>query len=338
MTMIQIGRSITTVGDPLQKIEIEQLFHTIKNPQPALQNKIKQLRIVRNIDVKQYTVLKKQLPYFVCAIFNPNVRRTENFAYCDCFVIDIDHISEKGFEMQSLRQKIESDSRTMLSFVSPGEDGLKVVFRLAERCYDTGIFTAFYKSFLTRFSQQYSLQQIVDLRTCDVTRACFVSFDPNVFYNPQADPVDINAFIDTENTYEILRAKKSVENECKQQQQQNITDEKQDVDAEVIGKIKTILFKAPKPMEKPPVYVPEQLNDIMTDLQVFLLDAGLTIDEIRNISYGKKIKTTIGRKQAEVNLFYGKRGFSVVQSPRTGTSPEMNELLAELVQAFLRTL
>jgi hypothetical protein len=336
--MIQVGRSITTVGDPLRKMEVEQLFQVIKSPSPELQNKIRQLRIVRNIDAKQYAALKKQLPYFVCGIFNPNIRRTENFAYCDCFVIDIDHISEKGLNVQSLRQKIENDSRTLLSFVSPGEDGIKVLFRLAERCYDAGIFTAFYKSFLTDFSRQYGLQQVADLRTSDVTRACFVSFDPNAFYNPNATPIEIHAFIDVNNTFETLQAKKSIENELKKQQRQpEPLGEKSDVDDDVIGKIKAILFKVPKPIEKPPAYVPEQLNEIMTDLQVFLLDAGVVINEIRSISYGKKIQASIAHKQAEVNLFYGKRGFSVVQSPRTGTSAEMNQLLADLVQAFIQS-
>ncbi len=336
--MIQVGRSITTVGDPLRKMEVEQLFQVIKSPRPELQNKIRQLRIVRNIDAKQYAALKKQLPYFVCGIFNPNIRRTENFAYCDCFVVDIDHVSEKGLDLQSLRQKIENDSRTMLSFVSPGEDGLKVLFCLANRCYDAGVFTAFYKSFLTVFSQQYGLQQVVDLRTSDVTRACFISFDPNAFYNPNATPIDTHAFIDVNNTFETLQAKKSIENELKNQQRQSEPSlEKTDVEDDVISRIKTILFKAPKPIDKPPAYVPEQLNEIMTDLQAFLIDAGVVVNEIRNISYGKKIQASIGRKQAEVNLFYGKRGFSVVQSPRTGTSAEMNQLLAELVVAFIQS-
>lgn len=36
-------------------------------------------------------------------------------------------------------------------------------------------------------------------------------------------------------------------------------------------------------------------------------------------------------KQAEINLFFGKKGFSVVQSPRTGTNAELNQLMADLI-------
>lgn len=110
-----------------------------------------------------------------------------------------------------------------------------------------------------------------------------------------------------------------------------------DVDADVVLKIKSILKTSPSKAQKTEVYVPEQLNDIIDELQVYVINAGVIMKEIINISYGKKIKATIGLKEAEVNLFYGKRGFSVVQSPRTGTSKEMNELLSELINAFLRT-
>ena len=82
--------------------------------------------------------------------------------------------------------------------------------------------------------------------------------------------------------------------------------------------------------------MPEQLNDIMDELASFITQTGMVIKEVINISYGKKIKTVVGVKEAEVNLFHGKKGFSVVQSPKTGTTPEMNQMLADLIQVFLQ--
>lgn len=334
--MMQAGNSITTPGDPLQKISVEQLFHSLKNPKPEIINKIRQLRIVRNIDLKQYTQLKKQLPYFVCGIFNPNIRRIENFAFCEYFVIDIDHITEKGFDIVSLREKLEADSRLLLSFVSPGEDGLKLLFRLSDRCYDAGIFSLFYKAFLNDFSGKYGLEQVADTRTSDVSRACFISYDPNVYFNPDADKIDLNAYIDTENSFELFKEKK----ELSKSDKKNITDAqsfREDVDNDVVLKIKSILQTSPPKPQKPEAYVPEQLNEIINDLQKYITETGVIVKDIVNISYGKKIRAVIGLKEAEVNLFYGKRGFSVVQSPRTGTSKEMNELLSGLIDSFLQT-
>lgn len=332
--MIQVGNNITSQGDTLHKINIDYLFHSIKQPKPIIQNKIGQLRVIKSINPKQYSQLKRKLPYFVCGIFNPNIRRTENFAYTSYFIIDIDHVSEKGIDLNSLRNKIESDSRVLLSFISPSEDGLKVMFKLNDRCYDSGIYTIFYKLFLSTFSDRYKLDQIADSRTSDVTRACFISFDPYVYYNPKADTINLKTIVDSENSYKALQEIKDVEK--KEKVRINITDqEKVDVDNDVIQQIKTILRNTPRSMEKQPAYVPEQLNEIITDLEAYIIQTGVVVKEIKNISYGKKIKVKIGLKEAEVNLFYGKRGFSVVQSPRTGTTPEMNQMLSDLVQSFL---
>ncbi len=337
--MLQAGRNITIAGDPLQKVQIEYLYHAIKNPKPDVANRIKQLRIVKNIDTKQYAILKKQLPYMVCGIFNPAVRRTENFAYAAYFMLDIDHIAEKGLEIKTLRERVEADSRVMLSFLSPSEDGLKLLFRLNERCYDAGVFSLFYKLFATDFSKQYALDQVIDTRTSDVTRACFISYDENAHYNPLADAVDINAYVNTLNPHEMFWEKKQMEKAEKEQQALKDKEKppKTDVDSEVVQRIKEILLKTPPRVEKPPAYVPEQLNEIIGELSKYICQTGVEIKEIINISYGKKIRAKVGLKEAEINLFYGKRGFSVVQSPRTGTSAEMNQMLADLVESFLVT-
>ena len=306
--MIQAGNSIKTFGDSLQKISVDYLYNSIKNPKPEIINKIRQLRIIKNIDQKQYRQLKVQLPYFVCGMFNPNIRRIENFAYSEYFVVDIDHISEKGLEIGVLRKKLESDNQILMSFLSPGEDGLKLLFRLSKRCYDANIFTIFYKAFLTDFSNRYYLEQVVDSRTCDVSRACFISYDPDVYFNPKADNVNLDLFFDTENSFNFFNEKKVINENLRKisSYEQPI---KEDVDSDIVLKIKSILQSShPKPHKKE-VYVPERLNEIIDELQSYITETGVVIKDIINISYGKKIKALVGVKEAEVNLFMEKEGF-----------------------------
>ena len=116
--MIQAGRDITAMEDRLQKITIEQLYHSIQYPKPDILNQIRYLRIVRNIDKNQYSLLKKKLPYFVCGIFNPNIRRLQNFAYTEYFLFDIDHISEKGLDLNTLKNELKKNENVLLCFVS----------------------------------------------------------------------------------------------------------------------------------------------------------------------------------------------------------------------------
>jgi tetratricopeptide (TPR) repeat protein len=83
------------------------------------------------------------------------------------------------------------------------------------------------------------------------------------------------------------------------------------------------------------VYVPEQLEQILEKLTEYIAEAGVKIDEVSNIHYGKKIKLRAGVLQAEINLFFGKKGFSVVKSPRQGTSEQLNELMTAYIRAFI---
>ncbi len=146
----------------------------------------------------------------------------------------------------------------------------------------------------------------------------------------------MKVYIDTENSFDLFKEKKEL-SETNKKLALDSQPARDDVDGDVVLKIKSILQTTPPKPQKPEVYVPEQLNDIIDELQGYITETGIVLKGIVNISYGKKIKAVIGLKEAEVNLFYGKKGFTVVQSPRTGTSKEMNELLSGLIDSFLQT-
>lgn len=333
--MISIGKNITSSADMLQKVPVKYVYDCLRNPRPEIKSAIRQLRIIREIDSKQYSALKRQLPYIVCGMFNPPYRKNENFAYTEYFIIDVDHLSEKGLSVEETRRRLEKDQRVVLSFVSPGEDGLKLCFRLKERCYDSGLYTLFYKAFLSSFGGQYGLQQVVDGKTCDVSRACFLSEDAMSYYNPGAETVDLSAYVDLNNPFSMFEQKR-MQDKFQGEQTANERKEKvpSDPDKEAMDRIKQMLYPKAK-KQKPEVFVPHELDDVMLLLQPYVEQTGVTVTEVINIQYGKKIRFKMGMKQAEVNLFFGKRGFSVVQSPRTGTNAELNSLMAYLVLDFI---
>lgn len=337
--MINAGTNIRATDDMLQKVKAEYLFHSIRNPRPEIVSQVRQLRILREIDPSQYVVQKRSLPYVVCGMFNPPYRRTENFAYTEYFMVDIDHIAGKGMNVADLRRKIESDARVVMSFLSPGEDGLKVLFRLKERCCDSGLYTIFYKAFVSSFSRLHCIEQVVDARTSDVTRACFISIDPEVYYNPNAERVDLHSFVDLSNTFDLFEQKR--ENERAQKQVKGDTLEERlpiDPGDDTMKRIKSILNPhAVQRQEKKAVFVPEILEDIMCDLKNYMEQTGAVVSSIINIQYGKQIMVKVGIKMAEVNVFYGKHGFRVVRSTKSGTDTEVTEAIAQLVETFIDT-
>lgn len=334
--MIQTGQNITKADDALTKVQTDYLFHQIQSPKQEILSKIRQLRIIKSIDIKQFTLLKKQLPYVVCGIFNPPFRRTENFGYIESFIVDLDHFSGNNKDLAIARKEIEQDPRTLLSFISPSEDGLKLMFRLKEKCYDAGKYSLFYKCFIRSFALQYHLDQLIDARTSDVTRACFVSYDEAVYYNEVAEPIDMSQYLDFENPASISEIKAELEHIEKDKQKEEIKEKGPvDPDNESMLFIRSKLNPKLKKLDERPVFVPIILNDIMEDLQVYMTDLSFTLLEVKDIQYGKKLRFSLGNKQSEINLFYGKRGFSVVQSPKTGTSFELNQLSADCISNYL---
>ena len=55
------------------------------------------------------------------------------------------------------------------------------------------LYSLFYKKFVKSFSEQYDLQQVVDAKTSDVSRACFLSHDKDAFYNENKGELSCDA-------------------------------------------------------------------------------------------------------------------------------------------------
>ena len=84
--MISVGANITNNTVALQKVTVKYVFDSIRNPRPAIASQIRQLRIIRELDGKQYAQLKRQLPYFVCPCSvlpteRPTISLTRNISF-----------------------------------------------------------------------------------------------------------------------------------------------------------------------------------------------------------------------------------------------------------------
>lgn len=332
--MIQAGTYITQHNDPLKKVKVAYVFGAIKNAKPQIQAQIRQLRQVRQLNPQSYSVLKRKLPYLVCGMFNPPLRRKENFSRIQYFMLDIDHVHEKQLTIENLMQYFKEDQRIVLGFVSPGGDGIKLLFKLDDYCYDMGKYTAFYKVFAMDFAKQYGIDQVIDSKTCDVTRACFISYDPEAFYNPEANNVKINAYLNFDDTLLVSEALRKAEKESQNSLNKlpKPPNEKEKIPADIFDQIKQKLNPRIQRNTEKNIFVPEQLEAIIQHVEEKLLAFDFKIEYVKNIHYGKKVSVWYADSKAEINLFYGKRGFSVVESPKKGTHAELNTLAVRVIQ------
>lgn len=335
--MLMQGTSLTTAADPLKATDIVSLWKNITQPDDAFTATIARLRALKSIDQHQYSAQKRTLPYFVAGVFNPAIRKKEHFAFINHFILDIDHLSSKDVDPLQLRHQLQSDERVCLCFTSPGGDGLKLVFRLQERCYDAGLYAIFYRAFAHQFSEQYHLDQVLDFRTNDVTRACFLSFDPLAYHNPFATPVVLEEFVDTANVQETLVFDQNLQTSTPSTPATVPEKLPIDPDSETLERIKVQLKQRRaliQATQQYPIVVPEMLEEVIAEVTKLIQEASIEVTNIENIQYGKKIKVKLGIRLGEVNLFYGRRGFSVVPTPKRGCSPDLNEAVTDLLKAY----
>lgn len=335
--MLQFGRKITSPGDPLQDIAVDQLFRGIVRPKQAFRDQIEQLRMVRSLDERQYREMKKQLPYFVCGVFHPKVRRKENFASIRYFIFDLDHLAEAKLEVRVLQKRLQEEAQeVLLCFASPSADGLKLMFRLEQPCKDAALFSGFYKVFAHRFAEKWGLMEVMDFKTSDVTRACFMSVDEGAFFRPEATPVAIRDFITDLDYGKAEKDIKEVEKSIKEQARPAAR--KDDLSDDILLRIKQKLNPNYRQPKKKEYYVPPEVDDAMGVLSERLMELEMQLVKSEPISFGRKVRIKAAQYWAEINVFYGKRGFKVVMTTKSGSNPDLAKLAAQAMQEVLEEL
>lgn len=335
-----IGFKITQPDDPLTKTTAEHIFRQIKNPDQKILQTIEHLRNLKTIDEKSYKNFKKNLPYFVCGNFHPPFRKKENFASILYFIADFDNLHSSSLIPDTLKNKMAVDNRVVAAFVSPGSDGLKVVFKFSEPCKDAGAYKLIYSNFLHHFAAEYQLLQHLDKVTHDVTRATFLSYDPHILINPNPVAIDPQPFLSIHTGPFFLPT-----NNNKQPQQENYpevipekTPASADPDEQTLSYIKNLLRdKKNSPPEK--IITPsENVKNIIPKLEQFLIEIQCKLTTRKTIHYGEQITITNGKSVMEFNIFYGKKGYNVVVNPRSGTNHALAAEFKNLIYQAIITL
>lgn len=337
--MIRLGRHVTQPGDQLTDVSIEKLHKALLNSTGEVAALQRRLQAIRAMDPGQYRKLKVSLPYLVCAQFHPKARKKENFLFTERFLIDIDHLSEHGLDMQQLRDKFCADPRVELMFSSPSGDGLKILFRINPKITDPAYYVLFYKAFCLSLEKQYHLGAALDHKTHDVSRCCFVSYDPLAYFNPEAIPIEAEEVMPKDSFLamdQVEKEAKALQLEFRQQIQENspIQQEStaQELPDEVLNFIKEKIGQKVKKKQGNPMVQPEELEEIMTMLNEYLGEINAQIETVKPIPYGRQLKIRSGKIWAEVNIFSGKRGVSIVGTTKTGSNREFCATLTDFLK------
>lgn len=314
---IYYGDNIQQSEALLQPVEADEIAGRIRGD-ASLRDDIERMRRVKAIDQKAYGRLKVRLPYFCCSRFTGNRRRAEFFEGAMAFVVDIDGCGGSAEELKVWKQRIKADERVWWLFDSPGGDGLKVVLRLASLCGGAKPFSDFYKAFAYEFAAMHGLADYIDHRTFDCTRVCFLSYDPGMWVNPTPQPIFWESYHTTLNLAEAPA-------EPSLNESHHI---RPDVYAEILKKLET--QARPRPAKE--LYIPKALNWVLPEVRRALEAQHIEILIERDIQFGKKLELQHGKDFAEINLFYGKKGYSVVLVPKRTHHEHLGKLVVFLAE------
>lgn len=333
--MLTIGYNIKQKDDKLRQISLEEVYKMLYAPKQDVIELIGHLHRLKALDTNAYRNQKTRLPYIVPSLFNPPFRKTENFGSSHYFILDFDHLEQNNFCVSSLKEKMAKDSRVAVMFASPSGDGLKIIVRLSQKIFDHNKYKIAYQAFVRQFEKDNLLLGIADYSTCDVTRACFLSYDQEVYFNANAQSVDIDKIVNFDNFFEV----KEIEKEIILKKPQNEKNcEIKELDTDIFGEIKMLMnpLLAKKQEIKKQIYVPPELEQIVEIMTEYLQKFKVNTIEVKSINYGKKIIVGYEHHKAEVNVFFGSKGFSVVRSPKNGTNNELMELTFSILTAFFQ--
>ena len=329
------GNQVTqSKTDMLQALSLRNLVHEIKESH-VLKQEIIRLRKVSGMDKQAYQRLKTRLPYFTGATYRGGIRHGEHFESISFFVLDLDHFPNKDVLLEK-RILIQQDERIQASFVSPGGLGLKLVFQLEGPSSSLKAFSDFYKTFCFRFSEQYQLGDYLDTATSDATRVCFMSFDPEVYFNPLAIGIRTDDYIPNFQT-ELTRVlaeheqKKAPKTETKPELKPALPESVYQDIRKVLNPQGVVKYQAPQRS----VFVPEALYALDEPIRTLAEQCQLVFEDPRDIQYGRKMTFRRGMAFAEINVFFGKCGFSVVVSPKRGSDIALADVCKELVLSII---
>lgn len=313
---------------PLEAISLENLSQKLSDN--SLNYTIEKLRKVKNIDKTSFNFLKRKLPYFIGATFKNNIRCSENFNQVNFLILDIDAYGDEE-KLILLKQLVSEEPSVKLAFISPGGNGLKIVFQLSDPIYSLKEYSDFYQVFSRSFAKQYGLEHCVDFSTSDATRICFLSYDANFYYNNNATNLERGFYMDAmfpfSNEVEDVNSKDTIA---------ATEPGKPLVSKETYSEIlKTLKPKSIKKLKK--YTVPAPLKELKEMIAANFNKHSLNAISIDEINYGLKIKINDKGAMAIINVYYGKKGFSIVKNQLQNYSEALSDASVLILENLIYT-
>ena len=173
----------------------------------------KLIELIRNgYKAKQVTALREELCHtrhgvsvkqanripvvYFCSTFKKQEKKLVRKEYNGLILLKINNLTNRN-EAEKVRRQASASLQTMIAFIGSGGKSVKIVipFRLSDNTVpqnDT-LIRFFHEEAYNRAAAYYreALQQDIAVEENELDAACRLSFDPDIYYNPDALPIRI---------------------------------------------------------------------------------------------------------------------------------------------------
>lgn len=179
VSKVRISWFETKESNCTKQISLEQLCSLISNDRTTFSDKVKRTRSARSKgDKVEYDRIKGTLPAVTISGTFHERKREKIIAYTQLMILDIDKISEGGNNIYEVKERVQEIETTCVCFISPSEDGLKVIVRVdCQKNHHSFVI----KSLMDYYQTLLNID--IDISGKDLARLCFLSYDPQVFTN-----------------------------------------------------------------------------------------------------------------------------------------------------------
>ena len=348
-TSIYWARGFSAQAQTLQAIAPEELHRLLVSGDEGLASQGAMLRQLAQSDPAGYQQRKRFLPYYIAATFREGIRRIDHLQAAHGWTLDLDHSFQTAEQFAALREQLWRDPRVWLLYVSPSGQGLKLLFRFAEPLTGSKAFSDAYQAFARQFARQYELGDSLDFKTHDVTRVSFLSHDPEARLRSEPLPLQPLTYLQLSGGFVPVGTWQEPEKTPTDEPPEAPLPEAPDgdespfrEDAEGSGEPSDSQWEAirqalgqGRPQRRRQVSLPAEVEALSPAIIAAAQDLGLTLKDTLDLNYGRKFVFAYQHQWAEVNVYYGKHGFSVVRSPKSGSHPGLREVIYDLVHQLI---
>jgi len=187
--MLQINFMDSLNGSNNRIVEVQKVLEQIKKG--FWEKQIDDIQYhINNGDTEQAYELKLKLPAFTISATYKDKRKKENVeSYSGLLHLDYDKLDN----IQDVKSKIISNPYTYAAFVSPSGKGLKVLVKCDN---DLSTHTYAFNALKQYYDKLLGVQS--DKSVKDILRLCFVSYDPDLYLNEDAEVFDSQSYPNNE--------------------------------------------------------------------------------------------------------------------------------------------